>query len=55
MRTTVVDEEGIVRCPKCGARDAFTVKRTVKGKISMGVVAPKRLKCNGCGTNLKRA
>lgn len=62
MKRTQVDETGDVRCPKCGARNSFTVKRTGKAKfvgvvtLGVGVVAmPKRLKCNGCGTNLKRA
>ena len=54
MKSTKVDREtGDVRCPKCGA-NSFTQKRSVKGKVMMGVVAPKRLKCNGCGTMLKR-
>lgn len=54
MKSTVVDEtSGDVRCPKCGAK-SFTSKRSAKGKMSMGLMAPKRLKCNGCGTMLKR-
>lgn len=52
MRTTQVDEDGNVRCPKCGA-NAFTSKRTVAGKMAAGLLAPKRLKCQGCGTNLR--
>lgn len=62
MKRTKVDENGDVRCPKCGARNSFTVKRTAKAKwtagVTMGVsalAAPKRLKCNGCGANLKRS
>lgn len=62
MKRTVVDESGDVRCPKCGAKNSFTVKRTGKAKWAAGVTLgaaalamPKRLKCNGCGTNLKRA
>lgn len=62
MKSTVVDEQGDVRCPKCGARNSFTVKRTGKAKVAgamMGgvgiAVMPKRLKCNGCGANLKRS
>lgn len=61
MKSTVVDSDGDVRCPVCGARNSFTSKRTGKAKligvatVGVGVVAmPKRLKCNGCGTNLKR-
>ncbi len=61
MKKTVIDDDGDVRCPKCGARNSFTSKRTAKAKwaagLTMGVGAlamPKRLKCNGCGANLKR-
>lgn len=61
MKKTVIDEDGDVRCPKCGARNSFTVKRTGKAKLvgiatvgAGALVMPKRLKCNGCGTNLKR-
>jgi ribosomal protein S27E len=61
MKSTVVDEDGTVRCPVCGAVNSFMQKRTGKAKIigvatvGVGAVAmPKRLKCNGCGTNLKR-
>lgn len=61
MKRTVIDENGDVRCPKCGARNSFTQKRSGKAKMmgatmgGLGVLAmPKRLKCNGCGTNLKR-
>lgn len=61
VKRTVVDSSGDVRCPTCGARNSFTSKRTGKAKligvatVGVGVVAmPKRLKCNGCGTNLKR-
>jgi DNA-directed RNA polymerase subunit RPC12/RpoP len=53
MKKTQVDESGNVRCPKCGA-NSFTQKRTAKGKMMGGVMAPKRLKCNGCGAPLKR-
>jgi hypothetical protein len=55
MKSTIVDKDGDVRCPKCGARNSFITKRTAKGKMTMGIAAPKRIKCNGCGTNLKRA
>jgi DNA-directed RNA polymerase subunit RPC12/RpoP len=62
MKTTQVDPEtGDVRCPHCGARNSFTAKRTGKAKLTAGVTLgvgalamPKRLKCNGCGANLKR-
>ncbi len=59
MKSTEIDENGDVRCPKCGARNSFTAKRTGKAKLmTLGVAmlaAPKRLKCNGCGANLKRS
>lgn len=60
MKSTQVDSDGRVRCPVCGASD-FSDKRTGKAKaagfitLGVGVVAmPKRLKCRGCGENLKR-
>jgi ribosomal protein S27E len=67
MKATVVDEDGTVRCPVCGAT-SFVAQRTGKAKlagatvglVTLGVGAatiaamPKRLKCNGCGENLKR-
>lgn len=53
MKSTQVDPEtGDVRCPKCNAK-AFAQKRTMKGKMAMGFMAPKKLKCLGCGTMLK--
>lgn len=61
MKSTIVTGDGQVRCPECGAVNSFTSKRTGKAKwaagVTLGVGAlamPKRLKCNGCGTNLKR-
>ena len=62
MKSTYVDPAtGDVVCPVCGARNQFTVKRTAKAKwtgiatVGVGMAAmPKRLSCNGCGTNLKR-
>lgn len=54
MRSTIVGPDGSVRCPACGGTQ-FSDKRTVKGKIAAGVLAPKRLKCRGCGANLKKA
>lgn len=54
MKSTVVDKEtGAVKCPKCGAAGAFVAKRTLKGKMMGGLLAPKRLKCAGCGAMLK--
>jgi len=54
MKSTKVDQDGTVRCPKCGAT-SFSEKRSVKGKAMAGLMAPKRLKCNGCGRMLKRS
>ena len=61
MKSTVVGSDGSVRCPRCGAVNSFTAKRTGRAKlfgvatVGIGALAmPKRLKCNGCGTNLKR-
>jgi hypothetical protein len=53
MRRTKVDQQGNVRCPKCGATGGFVQKRTIKGKIGFGILAPKRLKCLGCGAMMK--
>jgi hypothetical protein len=53
MKSTYVDDGDVV-CPVCGARNNFTDRRSGKGKIAGGVLAPKRLRCNGCGTSLKR-
>lgn len=62
VKSTVIDENGDVRCPVCGAKNSFTAKRTGKAKLIGGatvgvgaLLAPKRLRCNGCGTNLKAA
>lgn len=54
MKSTQVDAHGTVRCPKCGAT-SFSQKRSAKGKVMLAFLAPKRLKCNGCGEMLKRA
>lgn len=53
MKSTRVDDDGTVRCPKCGATGSFVMKRTGKGKLVGGLLAPKRLRCNGCGAYLK--
>lgn len=60
MKSTIV-KDGKVSCPYCGAENSFTTKRTGKAKtlgavlfVPSIVVMPKRLKCNGCGRNLKR-
>lgn len=60
MKSTFVDDAGAVHCPVCNGTD-FVSKRTGKAKlggfVTLGVgvvVMPKRLKCSGCGENLKR-
>lgn len=60
MKKTIVDEAGDVRCPHCNSRNSFVAKRSGMAKwiavptIGIGVLAmPKRLRCNGCGKNLK--
>jgi hypothetical protein len=60
MKSTTVDSEGNVVCPKCKAKNAYVVKRTGMAKILVGatvgvgaLAAPKRLRCMGCGTYLK--
>lgn len=55
------DDDGTLRCPKCGGQQ-FTAKRSKKGKIigvaTVGVgalLAPKsQVKCVTCGTMFKR-
>jgi uncharacterized protein with PIN domain len=42
------------RCPRCGGA-AFKAKRSKKGKVSAGLLAPKtQVKCTTCGTMYKR-
>ena len=53
MQTTVRDATtGQPACPKCKGGQ-FVMKRTAKGKMMLGLLAPKRLKCMLCGTPLK--
>lgn len=52
MKSATVDEAGEVRCPYCGAK-AFERKRTTKGKLSAGLLAPKRPKCLACGKSFR--
>lgn len=61
MKSTIVDNDGNVTCPHCGAKNNFTVKRSGKAKLGFGIVAlplialaPKHLQCNGCGAMLTR-
>lgn len=42
------------RCPRCGGT-AFKAKRSVKGKVAGGLLAPKtQVKCTTCGLMFKR-
>jgi hypothetical protein len=55
MKSTIVGEDGSVRCPECGAADSFTAQRTKKAKSTFGLaslIAAPKLRCNGCGTYL---
>jgi DNA-directed RNA polymerase subunit RPC12/RpoP len=43
-----------LKCPKCGGTQ-FKAKRSVAGKMAVGVLAPKtQVKCETCGTMFKR-
>ena len=45
---------GVLTCPRCGGTQ-FTAKRSMAGKLAVGVLAPKsRVKCVACGTMFKR-
>jgi len=49
-----MSNDGTLRCPKCGGTN-FTAKRSVKGKIGIGLLAPKtQVKCITCGKMFKR-
>lgn len=41
-------------CPRCGST-AFTAKRSMTGKVMLGVLAPKtQVRCIGCKTTYAR-
>lgn len=45
---------GVLACPRCGGT-SFKAKRSAKGKLGMGILAPKtRVKCVTCGEVFKR-
>lgn len=47
-------DSGESACPKCHGT-SFTAKRSVKGKVLFGVLAPKtQVRCVTCGTMYKR-
>lgn len=47
-------DQGVLTCPKCGST-AFKSKRSLKGKVAMGLMAPKsRVRCEACGETFKR-
>lgn len=51
MKDVRIDQDGELRCWKCGAR-GFTEKRTARSKVLVGVGAlatKKKLKCQSCG------
>lgn len=59
MEDVQVDDEGDLRCPRCGAR-AFRQKRSLAAKLALvptvgigTLAAPKRLKCLACGVLLR--
>lgn len=67
MQSRAVDSDGNARCPVCGASD-FMDRLTTRAKLGVGLVgaatlglgalpaiavAPKRLRCRGCGATLK--
>lgn len=52
-RFSTVAEDG--KCPKCGST-SLTPKRSVAGKLGLGVFAPKsQVRCDGCGTTYTRS
>lgn len=45
---------GVLACPKCGGT-SFKAKRSAKGKLGFGLLAPKsRVRCETCGTEYLR-
>lgn len=52
MKQMRVDPDGTLHCPKCNGSQ-FAFKRTGAGKVALGIAAPKRAHCLGCGENLK--
>lgn len=52
MKRLARDDQGTMRCRNCGAT-GFVQKRSLKGKVALGLLAPKRMKCLGCGTLAK--
>jgi hypothetical protein len=52
MENIRVDQEGNQRCWNCGGKNCFTLKRTFRSKLLLGVGAlltDKKLKCQMCG------
>jgi hypothetical protein len=45
-----IDDDGNLRCWNCGGK-SFNRKRSFKGKVAMGLLAGKKLKCDVCGQN----
>jgi ribosomal protein S27E len=53
MKSTKVDLEGNVTCPKCGTKNQFAIKRGGKAKLIGIATVEWRVKCLGCGTSLR--
>lgn len=61
VKNVLINADGGLVCPGCGARQQFSYRRTAAGKVAMGVTAgvlgalalPKRLQCIGCQEYLK--
>ena len=62
VKRVEVTDDGSVQCPKCGAQNQYARRRTGKARLmvaatgGVGALATsKKLRCMGCGTNLKTA
>jgi hypothetical protein len=59
MKQTPISEAGDrgdagLACPKCGGTQ-FKAKRSAKGKVAAGLLAPKtQVRCVTCGTTYRR-
>lgn len=61
MRDVLMNADGELVCPHCGAKQQFSYRRTAVGKVAMGVsvglvgalALPKRLQCLGCQEYLR--
>ena len=60
MKNVLVNADGDLLCPACGAKQQFSYRRTRGAKLAAGITvgvgmlaAPKRLQCLGCKEYLK--